>query len=127
MYSMDSIIRTKKSENLLQAGYLSLVDKVFQLPDGKEETYTCVAKSDIVTIFMFTTDQKVVVTKQYRPGPETVLFDCPGGNIDHNDPVAAAKEEIEEETGYSYENLTYLSRTWHDAYDNRKRHMFIAT
>lgn len=119
-----TLIKTEAQKD----NYLPLVTKRFRLPNGIEKSFTCVDKVEYVTIIMVTSDDKIVVAKQYRPGPEKILLDPPGGNIEKGQsPMDAAMAEIQEETGYTFEKIEYINSTYVDPYDVRKRHTFVAT
>ena len=45
---------------------------------------------------------EVVLARQYRPGPDTMLDEIPGGAVEAGEDVAAAaRRELLEETGYA--------------------------
>jgi ADP-ribose pyrophosphatase len=70
----------------------------------------------------------IVVQQQYKPGAHEVGLSFPAGYIDPGEtPLAAAKRELHEETGYVAENWTSLGRFVVDG--NRgagTAHLFLA-
>ncbi len=76
---------------------------------------------------MLTKNLTTVITKQYRPGPEKVIYDPPGGDIESGQtPEEAAIAELTQETGYSFEKLEFIGSHYHDPYEVRKRYCFLA-
>jgi len=74
-----------------------------------------------------TDDNKVIMARQYRPGPEKVLLEIPGGYVDEEeDPVKAAERELLEETGYSGE-VKFVTETFECAYSDMNRYCMVAT
>jgi 8-oxo-dGTP pyrophosphatase MutT (NUDIX family) len=56
-----------------------------------------------------TTDNDVVLIRQYRHGTRTITLEIPGGVIEGNDsPEEAAKRELREETGYHASHMRLL-------------------
>ena len=54
-----------------------------------------------VHVVPFTTDGRVILVEQFRPGVQKVSLEFPAGVMeDSEEPVAAALRELEEETGY---------------------------
>ena len=93
--------------------------QVFALlhPDGQE----------FVAVIAGTTDKKVLIARQFRPGPEKVMDELPGGFVDKGEaPETALRRELLEETGYVPGELTYLGAYYKDAYMNAKWHVFLA-
>lgn len=82
-----------------------------------------------VTVFALTEDEKVIMVKQYRHALGEVCIELPGGCVDDTDGSleAAARRELVEETGYTFDTLHYLGRTSANPSTNRNEmHMFIA-
>lgn len=64
-------------------------------------------KSDAVCFVLFNeTKEKVILVKQFRPGPKDYILEVCAGLIDKGeDPVEAAFRELREETGYEKEDV----------------------
>ena len=54
-----------------------------------------------VNIIPVTSDNRVVMIRQYRHGSREVTLEIPGGLVEEDDPRKAALRELEEETGFS--------------------------
>lgn len=54
-----------------------------------------------VNVIPLTSDNRVVMIRQYRHGSREVTLEIPGGLVDEGDPRRAAIRELEEETGFS--------------------------
>ena len=66
---------------------------------------------DWVNVFAVTQDEKAILVTQHRIGKNLVTLEAPAGAINKNEePEAAAKRELEEETGYSPEKLVLLKK-----------------
>ena len=58
-----------------------------------------------------TDDRKMVMVRQYRRPADKVMFEVPAGKIDPGeDPLDTARRELKEETGYTAEEVRYLTR-----------------
>jgi len=66
------------------------------------KTFDVFGGNPSVHALALTKDKKVILVRQFRPGPERVLWDLPGGGLDEGEsPEDAGIRELEEETGYS--------------------------
>ncbi|HSW80092.1 MAG TPA: NUDIX hydrolase [Candidatus Saccharimonadales bacterium] len=114
---------------IINTGYRSFVFKTFKHPDGRVEqfgTFYSENSVDVATIAL-TKDNKVLVFRQFRPGPETVMDELPGGGAEVNEDVkAAAQRELEEETGYEPGEMQFMGKLCCDAYSNAWRYYFLA-
>ena len=109
-------------------GYRTIVSKTFRMPDGRVhnfETKEAEGSRCIATIEL-TPDHKVVVARQFRPGPEKFMDELPGGGLEPGeDPEAGARRELEEETGYVPQKMVYLGESGRDAYTNTLWYYFL--
>jgi ADP-ribose pyrophosphatase len=63
-----------------------------------------------VVVLAITAAKEVVMVRQYRHGTEKIHLELPGGLIDPDDPspIAAARRELLEETGYGSQDLRII-------------------
>ena len=55
-----------------------------------------------VAVVALTPENTVVIAKQFRPGPEEVMNELPGGMADKSEePESAAQRELRKETSYT--------------------------
>ena len=83
------------------------------LPHGREiKDFYKVTIKDCAAIVALTADGKVVLKKEYRHCYGQDLIEIPAGVLeDEENPLEAAKRELQEETGYRSEKWTYLGKT----------------
>ena len=108
-------------------GYLSVVTNTYRLPDGSVADWDILAVPDSVAVLALTGDNQVVLARQYRPGPDAVLDELPGGMIDAGEsPRDAAVRELREETGYRGD-VSIVGYTFVVANSTRRSWVSIAT
>jgi ADP-ribose pyrophosphatase len=110
--------------------YHEVIIKLFELPDGKTATRATFLGEGgrAAGVIAVTTDNKIIVGHQFRPGPEKMMIEIPGGYVDDGeDPEQAAIRELREETGYVAGNVTSLGAFPKDAYVNGTWYYYLAT
>jgi len=110
------------------SGFLPILTRRFRLPSGRDADWDLVGWDQTVAVLALTPDEQVVLARQYRPGPDRVLDELPGGVVDAGEDVLdAAARELLEETGYRAAELALVGRTWLSAAARTRRHVAVAT
>jgi ADP-ribose pyrophosphatase len=77
-----------------------------EMYNGSTKTFEKLTRRDTATVVAATSDGKIIMTRQKQPGMKA-LTGLPGGKVDTGEePLAAAKRELLEETGYTAEGWT---------------------
>jgi ADP-ribose pyrophosphatase len=72
--------------------------------------FVVIATTDWVNVIAHTTDDRLVLVRQFRYGIDEFSWEIPGGVIDPGeDPVVAGVRELREETGYEGVNARLLA------------------
>ncbi len=117
----------KLSEKIVFNGWRKMIQKSFELPNGKTSTFDIIGNNPFVSVAAFTTKKEAIIVKQFRPGPEQELWSFPEGYIDEGEDIYdAAKRELMEETGYLPGSLSFI-RTFHQAYSTETKYVLLAT
>lgn len=92
-----------RSEKLLETPYFTLRADGLRLPDGTvKDPYYVLERPDAAIIFPLTQGGEVILVRQYRPPLERMELGLPAGLVERGEePEAAARRELLEETGYS--------------------------
>lgn len=104
------------------------VDTVI-LPNGREGTREVVEYAGAVTIIPLTDTGEVIMVRQHRYPVGRTLLEIPAGKLEEGeDPLACARRELQEETGYEADRweklLTFYSTP---GFTSEKMHLFLAT
>ena len=111
-------------------GWRTVVSKRFVTPDGRTSDWQVfnAEGTRCVGVVALTGDRRVIVARQFRPGPEQIMDELPGGIVDSGEtPQAAAVRELQEETGYRPGRIEPLGVIHKDGYSNTAHHYFLAT
>ncbi len=98
--------------------------------NGHTDKYYIINCPDWVNVVPVTTDGKIIMIRQWRHGINAESLEVPGGVIDPSDstPSKAALRELEEETGYSSQEIISLGKVRpNPAIQTNYCHFFFAT
>lgn len=128
MYTDDLKETTRTSEEVYSGKLLHVFRDEITLPNGRSGIREVIHHDGAVCVVPLTDENEIVMEKQFRHPFGEVLTEIPAGKLNgpDEDPLEAAKRELQEETGYTAEKWIYLGIYYPTvAYTNEKIHMFL--
>lgn len=117
-----------------KVSYRTVVTKRFKLPNGEVLDFGTTGNegSNDVAVIALTPEKKVVVSRLFRPGPEVVMEELPGGYVDDGESIQdAGIRELGEESGFVLSDDSEVkelgSIPQQDAYANNRKNYFLIT
>ena len=120
--------KTIQSQPIFKGKVISLKVDDVTLPNGETSKREIVNHPGAVAIIAITSEGKLVVVEQYRKALERSIIEIPAGKLEPGElPEVTAARELEEETGYSCDELTYLqSFATSPGFADEIIHLFVA-
>ena len=120
--------KTIHSQPIFKGKVISLKVDDVTLPNGETSKREIVNHPGAVAIIAITGEGKLVVVEQYRKALERSIIEIPAGKLEPGElPEVTAVRELEEETGYGCNELTYLqSFATSPGFADEIIHLFIA-
>src|SRR6266496_1445073 len=107
--------------------FMQIEERTYEMPDGQTKNFYIKVTKHAVCVLAITEEDLVITVEQFRPGPNKILKELPGGYIDNGEtPAQAAARELREETGYAGD-LQFVTECVDDAYNTINRSCFVAT
>lgn len=114
-------------QDLYQAKYWRVFKRTLER-NGKVMTKDMLSRVSVVHVIAVTDADEMYLVSQYRDALNEETFEIPAGHMDEGEePLAAAKRELAEETGLTAENWEHLITYNQGANFSGKVHVFIAT
>lgn len=119
--------KTLKVNTLYSGKVLTYYVNDVLCPNGKEAKREYVTHPGGVCVLPIL-NNKIIMEKQFRYPFDQVLLELPAGKLNKGeDPIEAAKRELEEETGYRCEKLISLGAIYPSVgYTNEIIHLYAA-
>jgi 8-oxo-dGTP pyrophosphatase MutT (NUDIX family) len=121
---------TLRSEIVLDHPMLRLRRDVCRLPDGRQiDDYYVLEERDVALVVALTPSREFVLVEQYKHGIDAICLEIPGVFLeaDESDPLAAARRELLEETGYAADDMHAAgSLINHPTRATSRTHLFAA-
>jgi len=122
----EKLKESRISSDLVYEGHFLKVQRdAVSLPNGKIAYREYIKHPGAVVILPVFADGSVLLERQFRYPPDRVFIEFPAGKIDPDeDPLACAKRELLEETGYSAASWQFVC-TIHNAIAYSDEHLEI--
>jgi ADP-ribose pyrophosphatase len=85
-------------------------NKIFDLIELPNKHTLVRKKGGVVAILAWLDEDKILLERQYRDGPDAEIYEIPAGHVEKDEmALDAAKRELKEETGYEATTWTYMT------------------
>ncbi len=102
--------KTLKTTKIFTGKVIDLQIDDVSLPNGKTSKRELVKHPGAVAVIALTPKKELVLVEQYRKPLEMSILEIPAGKIEPNEePKITALRELEEETGFTTKNLSYIT------------------
>ena len=121
--------KTLSSQLIYDGRAVKLWVDTVRMADGREAKREIVEHINCVAIVAVDADDNVLLVRQFRKPVEKELLEIPAGGIDlREDPAAAVRREMQEETGYLPRKVERLGGFYSTpGYCTEYLHLYLAT
>ncbi|RLB81476.1 MAG: ADP-ribose pyrophosphatase [Deltaproteobacteria bacterium] len=122
-------VKVHKITNLYHGKIFDVVLEKVTLPNGAIKDREIVRHPGASAMVPLLDDGRVILISQYRHAMAKFLWEIPAGTLEPNEePMACARRELMEETGYEATSLEKLTEIWPaPGYTDERIHIFLAT
>ena len=116
-----------KSEDIFDGKIIKVNKDTVRCPNGREATREIIHHIGAACVVPVH-DDKIIMERQYRYPFDETLIEVPAGKLEKGEDILeCARRELEEETGYYANKMTYIGKFYPTvAYSDEVIHMFIA-
>ncbi len=103
----------KKSELVYKGKVFSIEKDIITLPDGRETTRETVRHGGAAAMLPIDENGKIIFVRQYRHSAGFETLEIPAGTLEKGeDPYDCAVRELEEETSYKADKMTFMFKMY---------------
>jgi 8-oxo-dGTP pyrophosphatase MutT (NUDIX family) len=120
--------KVKSSTTVVEVGLHRLRRDVVVWPDGTTADYLVTLRPDVAVVFALTPKRELLLVTQYKHPVRTRTLELPAGTLRPGEnPLAAARRELREETGHRSSAWRKIGWMYDDSTRNTNRvHIFMA-
>ena len=125
---MKMIEKRLSGETIFEGHVVKLVKDKVLCPNGNESFREIVRHNGGAAVLCINENEEILLVKQFRYAYDEVMYEIPAGKLEKNeDPLLAAKRELEEETGNKAESLDFLGAIYHTCgYSSEIIYLYLA-
>ena len=102
--------KTRSTRPIYKNPWIDIREDVAEMPDGRTTIYGVVNLGECVGVVPFVDEDHILMVRQYRYVQKDARWEIPTGGVHEGEPLErAAQRELQEETGYRAERLTWIS------------------
>ncbi len=126
---MELTEKTLSTSTAFEGTILHLRVDTVELPNGQTSRREVVEHPGGVAVVALTEDRQVLLVKQFRYPYKEIVTEIPAGKRDAGEePLAAGRRELEEETGYTADTFTSLGMLYPSpGYCDEVIYLYLAT
>ncbi len=117
------------SEDIFQGTLLHVKRDTVLLPNGKTATREWICHPGASAVVPLLSNGDIIFVRQYRHPIGEITLELPAGKLDvaEEDPLACAKRELSEETGFTAEHFSHLTTIATTVgFSNERIHIYLA-
>ena len=105
--------KLEESNNIFSGRVFDIkVDKIIY-DSGNKDTREVIVHDGGAVVLPVTKDGKIVLVHQYRYPFDEFMLELPAGKLEKNeDPLVCARRELQEETGYRTEYISFMGKIY---------------
>ena len=121
-------LRVESEREVFRGRIIRLVRRRMVLPNGRRTRFDIVEHPGAVAIVPLFANGDVMLLRQYRPSIREELYEIPAGTLEPGEtPLATARREIVEETGYRARRWRKLGMFYTaPGFCTEKMHLYVA-
>jgi len=121
--------QTVSSDRIYTGKVISLKVDTVEVPKKGYQKREIIEHPGAVGIVAITDDNKVLLVRQFRKAIEKALWEIPAGKLEQGEsPKDCAIRELNEETGYSANNIKLIHKFYTSSgFSNQKIYVYLAT
>lgn len=120
--------KTIHSQAIFTGKVISLKVDDVTLPNGATSKREIINHPGAVAVIAITENNKILLVEQYRKALERSIIEIPAGKLEQGEePIVTARRELEEETGYTTNDLKYIQTfATSPGFADEVIHLFVA-
>lgn len=116
----------EKREIIFEKSFIKIRCDHLLIGEKHYDYYTLITKPAAVVVLATTPDGRYILNQEYRHPTGRILLSCAGGYIEEGEEIeAAARRELQEETGYQAQSMQVIGQSYPYAGISAQQTIFV--